>query len=76
MKESFPGHTMRFLDPQGQPTEEPKCPFRVTFPAPPKLHTEGQKGVKRKRGEAAEAEDAAAPEAVPAAAASASTGVH
>ena len=76
MRDSFPGHSMRFLDPHGQSTKDPKCPFRVTFPATPRPHTEGQKGVKRKRGDTAEAEDAAVPEAVPSAAASTSTGVH
>ena len=75
VKDSFPGHSLRFLDPQGQADEAPRCPFRVTFPAPPKPHTEGQKGVKRKRGEAAEAEEAAVPEAAPAAASSKAGGL-
>ncbi|KAK9863382.1 hypothetical protein WJX84_010246 [Apatococcus fuscideae] len=74
VRDSFPGHTVQFVDPRGQPDEAPKRPFRVTFPAAPQPHSEGQKGVKRKRGEAAEADEAAGTEAAPAAATSSKAG--
>ena len=76
VRDSFPGHTVQFVDPRGQPDEAPKRPFRVTFPAAPQPHSEGQKGVKRKRGEAAEADEAAGTEAAPAAATSSKAGAQ